>query len=40
VCDEGEHATDDYISVRVLSGPYAGYQNSGVLLGGNIQVTG
>jgi hypothetical protein len=39
VCDNGEGTIDgDTLSVNVISGPYSGYQDSGTVQGGNIQV--
>ena len=38
-CDEGEPGAGrgDSLRVEVLSGPYAGYENDGPILGGNFQ---
>lgn len=40
VCDLGEPGvgSGDFISIQVLTGPYAGYGNAGVLEGGNIEA--
>ena len=37
-CDNGEPGFEgDYLTIDVLSGPYAGYHNEGPILGGNLQ---
>jgi hypothetical protein len=36
-CDHGEPGDVDFLAIQVQSGPYAGYFNSGPVLGGNFQ---
>jgi hypothetical protein len=37
-CDFGEPGVQgDFLSINILTGPYAGYQNGGFILGGNFQ---
>ena len=40
VCDNGEPgpSSGDNLSIQILTGPYAGYSNAGVLEGGNLQI--
>jgi hypothetical protein len=37
-CDGGEPGVQgDFLSINIFSGPYAGYENDGFILGGNFQ---